>query len=191
LATKDLESPRKAGKNLCDLIDEKKLLGPHTGPRRPLVILAFDEADILVDNLPNLAGWNLFTELRRILRQIHDFPIFSVFLSTAGRFDKFSPEIRSEPSARAREPHNRPLNPISEISFDDIAYPALRDTVTIDRVVDIDWISHLGRPLYVHPYHPFREPLRTTQVDSDHIGTTCHRNSRMSQQSWTTQSRSC
>jgi hypothetical protein len=100
--------------------------------------------------------------LRRILRQIHDFPIFSVFLSTAGRFDKFSPEIRSEPSARAREPHNRPLNPISEISFDDIAYPALRDTVTIDRVVDIDWISHLGRPLYVHPYHPFRELLHTT-----------------------------
>ncbi len=141
----------EAGKELCRLIDEHGVLESNKGPRRPLVVLAFDEAHVLTDNPQDTGkGWNLFLELRRILRQIQNLPIFSLFLSTAGRFNQFSPEIRSDPSARAREPDNRSLDPISEVSFDDIAYPALKDTVMIDRVVEIDWISHLGRPLYVH-----------------------------------------
>jgi hypothetical protein len=94
--------------------------------------------------------WNFFWELRRVLRQIHDLAIFSLFLSTAGRFHLFSPEIRSDPSNRVRDSSSRPLDPISEISFDDLAYLALNNTVTLDRVVQTDWISHLGRPLYVH-----------------------------------------
>jgi hypothetical protein len=129
------------------------------GPRRPLVVLAFDEADTLTDNPPGQSTWNLFSELRRVLRQIQHLQIFSLFLSTAGRFDKLSPDVHSDPSARARELEFRPLDPISEVSFDDIAYPALKDTVTIGRVVEDDWISHLGRPLYVHPSYPFRELL--------------------------------
>ncbi|KAN0102363.1 hypothetical protein V8E52_012017 [Russula decolorans] len=140
----------EAGKALCRFIDKHRFLDPEKGPRRPLVVLAFDEADALTDNPPN-NDWNLFSELRRVLRQIIDLPIFSLFLSTAGRFDKFSPVIRYDPSAgsaRAREPDNRPLDPISEISFDDIAYPASKGTITIHKVVAIDWISHLGRPLF-------------------------------------------
>ncbi|KAH9959793.1 hypothetical protein BC827DRAFT_1376981 [Russula dissimulans] len=146
--TSACEGLHEAGKRLCRFIDEHKVLESDKGPRRPLVVLAFDEAHSLTDNPSYPKGWNVFTELRRILRQIKDLPIFSVFLSTAGRFDKLPPEIHSEPSGRAREPDNHPLSSISEISFDDIAYPALRDTVTIDRVVDIDWICHLGRPLF-------------------------------------------
>ena len=139
--------PEDAGKNLCSFIDEHNLLKSDNGPRRPLVVLAFDEAHILTDEPSAQDDWNLFSELRRILRQINDLAIFSVFLSTAGRFDKFSPDIHWDPSARARDPEHRPLSPITEISFDDIAYPALKDTVTMNRVVEIDWISHLGRPL--------------------------------------------
>jgi hypothetical protein len=150
---------REAGEKLCLFIDEHHLSDSKRGPRRPLVVLAFDEADTLTDNPPNETDWNLFSELRRVLRQIQHLQIFSLFLSTAGRFDKLSPDIYLDPSARAREPEYRPLDPISEISFDDIAYSALKDTVTIDRVIEIDWISHLGRPLYVHPSYPFRELL--------------------------------
>jgi hypothetical protein len=151
--------PRDAGEALCRFIDEHSFLDVKNGPRQPLVILSFDEADALTDNPPE-KEWNLFSELRRVLRQIDEFQIFSLFLSTtAGRFDKFSPIIRADPSARYREPDNRPLDPISEISFDDVAYPALTGTVPIDKVVTIDWISHLGRPLYVQPSYPFRELL--------------------------------
>ncbi|KAF8311127.1 uncharacterized protein EI90DRAFT_3098004 [Cantharellus anzutake] len=152
------KGPLDAGESLCRFIDEHKILESNHGPRRPLVVLAFDEAHALTDN-PRQTDWNLFSELRRTLRQIQDFPIFSIFLSTAGRFNKFSPEIRSDPSARVREPDNRPLNPISEISFDDLAYPALKDTVTIHRVVETDWISHLGRPLFGSYWDKFPDEL--------------------------------
>jgi hypothetical protein len=153
------EGLQKAGETLCRFLDEHELVESKKGPRWPLVVLAFDEADTLTDNPPNQTDWNLFSELRRVLRQIKDLQIFSLFLSTAGRFNKFSLDIHSDPSIRAREPDNRPLDPFSEISFDDIAYSALKDTVTIDKVVEIDWISHLGRPLYVHPSVPFRNLL--------------------------------
>ena len=109
---------QEAGEDLCRFIDEHRLTDSTKGPRRPLVVLAFDEADTLTDNPPDQDTWNLFSELRRVLRQIQH-------------------------------------NPISEISFDDIACSALKDTVTIDKLVGIQWISHLGRPLYVHPGHPF------------------------------------
>ncbi|KAF8331922.1 uncharacterized protein EI90DRAFT_3055888 [Cantharellus anzutake] len=142
------KDPREAGERLCRFIDEYKALESAKGPQRPLVVLAFDEAHVFTDNLPNQKGWNLFSELRRILQQIRGLPIFSLFLSTAGRSNKFSPEIRSDLSARARRLDYRPLDPICEISFDDIAYPTLKGTVTIDRVVETDWISHLGRPLF-------------------------------------------
>jgi hypothetical protein len=138
---------QEAGEDLCRFIDKYHLSDSMNGPRRPLVVLAFDEADILTDNPPDQETWNLFSELRRVLRQIQHLQIFSLFLSTAGRFDKFSPDVHSHPSARAREPEFRPLDPITEISFDDIAYSALKDTVTVDDVVGDDWISHLGRPL--------------------------------------------
>lgn len=129
---------QEAGEDLCRFIDEHRLSDSEKGPRRPLVVLAFDEADILTDNPLDQKTWNLFSELRQVLREIQHLQIFSLFLSTGGRFDKFSPDVHSDPSARAREPELRPLDPITEISFDDIAYSALKDTVTIDMVVGND-----------------------------------------------------
>ncbi|KAF8333428.1 uncharacterized protein EI90DRAFT_3051997, partial [Cantharellus anzutake] len=130
-------SLRELGEKLCRFIDEHKVLESDKGPQRPLVVLAFDEAHVLSDNPPEQIYWNLFSELRRILRQIEDLPIFSLFLSTAGRLNHPPPGS-----------NERPLNPITEISFDDISYPALKNTVTINRVVETSWISHLGRPLF-------------------------------------------
>ena len=152
------EGLKEAGERLCHFIDEHRVLDLEEGPRRPLIVLAFDEADTLTDNPPKQELRNLFSELRRVLRQIEHLAIFSLFLSTAGRFDKFPPVIHSDPF-RAREPDNCPLDLITEISFDDLAYPALKSTITLDSVVEIGWISHLGRPLYVHPSYPFRELL--------------------------------
>jgi hypothetical protein len=153
------EGVQEAGEMLCRFIDERRVLESDKGPQRPLIVLAFDEADTLTDSPPEQENWNLFSELRPVLRQIQHLPIFSLFLSTAGRFEKFSPVNHSDPSARAREPDNRPLDSISETSFDDIACPALKGTIKLDSVVEIDWISHLGRPLYVHPSYFFREFL--------------------------------
>jgi hypothetical protein len=44
---------QEAGEDLCRFIDEHRLSDSKKGPRRPLVILAFDEADTLTDNPPD------------------------------------------------------------------------------------------------------------------------------------------
>ncbi len=45
-----------------------------------------------------------------------------------------------------------PLDPISEVCFDDLALPARENTVSLDRVVQTEWISHLGRPFELPVY---------------------------------------
>jgi hypothetical protein len=152
----DLGNVNKAGELLCKFIDPTGVLDSDKGSRWPLAILAFDESHILTDN-PKDRNWTLFSELRRTLREIVDWPIFSLFLSTAGSFHLFSPDIKSDHSSRVTNAVLLPLNPISEISFDDLAYPAQNDTVSLDRVVQMDWMSHLGRPLYVHFAYTFQK----------------------------------
>jgi len=150
----------EAAEKLCRFVDPLGLLDRAKGPRRPLVVLSFDEAHLLTDNAEDLdSGPNLFFELHQVLQQIHKHPIFSLFLSTAGRFNLLSgcPQIQSDLSNRVRDPNHCPFDTISEISFDDLAYPAKKDRVTLGRVVEIDWIAHLGRPLYVYSSHPFGE----------------------------------
>ena len=151
---------QEAGEELCRFLDPKGLLNTKKGPRRPLVILAFDESHILTDN-PKSAGWTLFSELRRTLRGIVDQAIFSLFLSTAGRFQLFSPRIQADSSGRVTNSSLHPIDPITEISFDDLAFKAKENTVSLDRVVETDWISHLGRPLYDHFSYFFHEQLLT------------------------------
>jgi hypothetical protein len=143
------EGVAEAGLKLSRLIDPKQLLDSAKGPRHPLLILSFDESHILTD-IPKNQSWTVFSELRRVLCELVHFPIFSLFLSTAGKVLSFSPVIESDPSLRVQQPGLSPLHPISEISFDDLAYPAMEDDIVLSQVVQTDWISHLGRPLYVH-----------------------------------------
>ncbi|KAI0299888.1 hypothetical protein BC826DRAFT_716613 [Russula brevipes] len=143
---------QNAGSRLCEYIDPQGLLDSATGPRRPLVILNFDEAHLLTNPLEFHPSWTIFSELQWVLREVVDMPIFSLFVSTAGRPDLFSPETQSGSSSQITT-----LDPISEISFDDLAYPAYPNSVTLDRVVELDWISHLGRPLFGSYYDVLRE----------------------------------
>jgi hypothetical protein len=147
------EGVEEAGSKLSRFVDPKKLLNPATGPRHPLVILSFDESHTLTDT-PKYSTWTVFSELRRVLNKINYLPIFSLFLSTAGKVLSYSPVKQSNPSRRAMPLDLPPLQPISEISFDALAYPAMEDDVMLSRVVQTDWISHLGRPLYVHLHWP-------------------------------------
>jgi hypothetical protein len=142
-----LESLDEAGRKLSEFVDPHCMLDQNEGsPRRPLVVFAFDEAHILTDN-PAKMSWNLFSELRRILRQISSHAIFTLFLSTAGRIHLFSLETHSDPSNRVRDAAYPTLNPITEISFDDIAHSAKSGAVMLSQVVSMDWMCHLGRPL--------------------------------------------
>ena len=145
-----------AAEKLCRFIDPHKALDVGEGPRWPLVILAFDESHILTE-FPEHCDWTLFSELCCMLQVIGNRPIFSLFLSIVGSLVQNSPEIKSDPSSRVVNHNLRPLEPITEICFDDIAYPAQEGRVSLSEVITTDWISHLGRPLCVHFPYTFRE----------------------------------
>jgi hypothetical protein len=166
--SKEGDGIESAGKLLAQFVDPGNFLDRDKElPRRPLVIFAFDEAHILTDNppIPNRAtNWNLFSELRRILRETSDYAIFSLFLSTAGRFNLFSPEISSDPSRRIQDTTLSTLDPITEISFDDLAYDAPEYKIMLKQVVEMDWMCHLGRPLYALFGYHFNEQL-TSQLE--------------------------
>jgi hypothetical protein len=122
--------------------------------RWPLILLSFDDPQVLTDGA-KVGEWSLFTELRRILQRLDSrgISIFSLFLSTAGNFRFLSPDIKTDPSSRVWNNNLRPFHPITDISFDCLARPASEDSVTLFQVVQIDWIAHLGRPLYVSFIH--------------------------------------
>src|SRR6266702_1531012 len=100
-----------AGKDLVRFVDPAGLLDGNCSPERPLVILAFDEARILND-IPTGQGWSLFSELRRVLRQLDRFSIFPLFLSMNEEFRVFDQEVRSfqegsDPQPSSFSPHLR------------------------------------------------------------------------------------
>lgn len=133
-----------AAMSLLQFLDRDTSQNPNGGPRMPLLVLAFDESQLLAD-IPVARGSSLFVELLHALKILVDLPIFTLFLSTAGKFRLFSSETQSDGSDLILLP------PISEISFDDLAFTAVEENIVLDdQVVTDEWISHLGRPLCVH-----------------------------------------
>ncbi len=53
----------------------------------------------------------------------------------------------------------QPLCPFTAVGYDHLAFPALENTVTLERVVQTDWIAHLGRPVYIRFTSYLGEPL--------------------------------
>ena len=98
---------------------------------------------------PQPCGWTTFSMLIHALRKILPLPIFSLFVSTTGKIRPPAPKIIPHHGDCVFDPPP-PLQPITEIVFDDLTFPALENTVSLDRVTQADWMSHLGRPLYVH-----------------------------------------
>src|SRR6266566_8861571 len=71
-----------------------------------------------------------------------------------GHFILFSPEISSDPSRRIQNSTLSTLDPITEISFDDLGYDAPEYKIMLEQVAEMDWMCHLGRPLYaLFGYH--------------------------------------
>jgi hypothetical protein len=113
-------------------------------------MLAFDESQFLTD-LPqdHDRTTTLFADMDNVLCWIGSLPIFSLFVSKAGRFYEPPPKAELHSSVLF---HMRPspLFPITAVGFDHLAYNAMENTVTLERVVQTDWIAHLGRPAYIY-----------------------------------------
>lgn len=144
----DKNGVRSAGKALCEFVDPSIRLVHAEKWRRPLFILSFDEPHVLTNGAKE-GEWSTFSELRRVLQRLDDeYLIFSLFLSTAGDFRFLSPDVKFDPSSRIVNDILRPFHPITDISFDCLAKPAGENSVKLSQVVKMDWIAHLGRPLW-------------------------------------------
>jgi hypothetical protein len=92
--------------------------------------------------------WSQFSALRRALRAIRLFPIWSLFLSTTGKLEQFAPAPLLDDSNRIVEGRLSILTPYSALGFD-----LLADVLRYDKEHSLKYISSLeyklslGRPL--------------------------------------------
>ena len=124
-----------------------------SGPedRIPLVILAFDEAHTLTDREGDREmAWSNFSELRHVLRALHRFPLFSLFLSTTGKISQFASAKDEDVSRRVIRGQLALIQPFTDLGFDTLAKPvSLEDDWELENVTTDSHIAHLGRPLCV------------------------------------------
>jgi hypothetical protein len=115
----------------------------------PAIILSFDEAHSLTvveaDNVDGL--WSKFSELRRALRVIHSYPCYSVFLSTMGKVQQFTPDALHDISTRLQEGLLFLSQPFCELGFDQLAEKAISGETTLDHVSSLAFLAKLSRPL--------------------------------------------
>ncbi|KAJ7695800.1 hypothetical protein B0H17DRAFT_1178248 [Mycena rosella] len=138
-------SALKAACDLLQYLDPQGLLREE-----PIVLLCFDESHSLTEAIPG-QPWTYFSELRRVLRNIRELPIFSLFLSTGGKFHQFSPTPETDASARVRHLVFHLFSPITEVEFDSFAV-RLQPNVPLLEVASTFQIAHLGRMLFATRY---------------------------------------
>jgi hypothetical protein len=115
----------------------------------PAIILSFDEAHTLTliekDDIDGL--WSNFCELRRALRVIHSYPCYSVFLSTTGKVQQFTPAAFNDISNRLQEGLLRLISPFCELGFDQLAEKARSGETMLEHVSSLKFMAKLSRPL--------------------------------------------
>jgi hypothetical protein len=120
--------------------------GPTTPPT---LFLAFDEAHTICEPLVHEGvNWSKFSSLRRALRGIRAFPVWSLFLSTTGKLEQFAPAAPFDSSYRVALNLFTIPTPFSALGFDLLA-KKLRDdgSVTLDYATSLEVRLSFGRPL--------------------------------------------
>jgi hypothetical protein len=117
----------------------------------PQVVLAIDEAHVLSDPSPVAGGPpapTRFSQFQRALRTLRHLPIFTVFLSTAGKIQDFTPPPNKDPSNRIDGTQLHAPSPFTELGFDQML-GSFKDIsrYSIDDVSKVGFMVKFGRPL--------------------------------------------
>ena len=111
--------------------------------------IVFDEAHTLADSYDEDKE-SRFVVLRRILSALGPIPLFSFFLSTAGKVTQFGQPRGQDESDRINGGELVSPRPYVSVGFDQLSsHYKFRQGQTIKDVTSLRFISHLGRPLYV------------------------------------------
>ncbi|KAF8523256.1 hypothetical protein BU17DRAFT_85925 [Hysterangium stoloniferum] len=132
----------------------------------PILCLAFDEGHTLSQAIYETdpsTQWTAFTSLRRALRNIRPFPIWSFFLSTTGRSDQFAPPAYRDTSNRILRGELVDVKPFSALGFDHMARK-FDKSLTLKDVTELGFRLSLGRPLWSTRYRVGGDSVRKTVI---------------------------
>jgi hypothetical protein len=119
----------------------------------PVIVLAFDEAHTLIDSKnmdDSLQPWSAFSQLRRALRSLNEYRLFSLFLSTTGKMTQFSSARGEDSSTHVQigQLYFKLIMPFTDLGFDQLAAKISVDgSLTLEDVAIIGHMVTLGRPL--------------------------------------------
>jgi hypothetical protein len=92
--------------------------------------------------------WSKFTSFRRAFRALRSYPIWSIFLSTTGKFDQFASAPFSDMSSRIVMGVLVSAMPFSALGFDHLAEMFRGDgSMTLETVTTLQYRVSQGRPL--------------------------------------------
>lgn len=118
---------------------------------KPVITLCFDEAHTLTTrNGTSFEEWSMFNELRDALWMLQHLPVFTLFLSTTGKFSQITSVTREDISARIVAGDQILIPPFTDLGFDPIAeIISLDGQWNLEKLTADAYISLLGRPLFV------------------------------------------
>jgi hypothetical protein len=99
---------------------------PLLSSQQPLIILAFDEAHTLTQVSPEaevaiqgiIVAQTPFSHLRRVLRSLRKYSLFSLFLSTTGKITQFTLPRELDPSNRVQMGDLSLIPPFTALGWD-------------------------------------------------------------------------
>ena len=120
----------------------------------PVVVLAFDEAHTLIDS-KNADNSSL---LRRTLRSLNEYSLFSLFLSTMGKLNQFSSAPGKDSLTHIQIGGLDFTMPFMDLGFDQLAAKVSLDgSLTLEDVDIIDHMVTLGYLMYVSAFIHFKQ----------------------------------
>jgi hypothetical protein len=147
-------SPTLATKSLGPKTRSQGKMKPSTKQDDPLIILTFDEAHTLTDRVVTDSGtWSNFSALRHVLRALHRFSLFSLFLSTTGKISQFTSAPEEDDSRRIIAGELFLIQPFTDLGFDTLAEKISVADLNLEKFIGDSHMVHIGRPLYVLPPH--------------------------------------
>ena len=120
---------------------------PQSGEFEAPILLSFDEAHTLTTPLRDTPIWSPHFSIRSALRSLRNEPIFSVFLSTTGKFSEFVPAAQHDPSKRLQQVKLRHHEPICGLGYDLMTRDFIVEDKRLDHYASVEGMSRFGRPL--------------------------------------------
>jgi len=91
-------------------------------------------------------------KLRHVLRGLHRFSLFSLFLSTTGKISQFTSAPDEDVSKRILAGELFLIQPFTDLGFDTLAEKISVADLNLAAFIGDSHIVHIGRPLYVSPH---------------------------------------